>query len=719
MQQDIQLALRHLQGGRVAEAQEIFQQMAGAAPADPLLLHGLGVLGLQLGHESQGVALLEQSARLRTSAGVLIDLGAGYRRVGRSADAERCYRRALELEPGHADAVNNLGNLLREAGKLREAEQCYRRALELRPQFAKASRNLGNVLDEQGDQEQAERHLRAALELEPADADGLNDLGNVLQKLERNEEAERSYRRALELRPGFADAQANLGAALRGLGRPDEAERCVRRALALRPDHAQSHHNLGIALEDLGRMTEAEASYRKALALKPGYADACTNLGALLLRAGRLAEAEEVMRNAVALEPDSGATHSNLIFAMDLIEGIDVARQQAERRRWYERHGRRHASGIRPHANAPDPQRKLRVGYVSADFRRHSACYAFAPVIRGHDRTQFEVLCYSDVRREDNMTARLKGAVSAWRSTLRLSDDALAEQVRRDGIDILVDLSGHSAGNRLAVFARKPAPVQVTAWGHATGTGLATMDYFLADPVLVPPQERALYAERIVDLPSALCYEPPAYLPAPGDLPALRADRLVFGCVNRLEKVTDRAIGLWGRILAGAPRARLLLKDKPLSDAGVSARFLQRLQQAGGIESSRVTLLGGSAHAEHLKVFLQIDVGLDPFPQGGGVSTAEALWMGVPIVTMRGHTAPSRIAASFLTVLGMQDWIASGDEDYVRIALQAGQDLSRLSALRQALRARASASPCGDLHAYVRAVEQAYRVTWRRWCEQT
>jgi predicted O-linked N-acetylglucosamine transferase (SPINDLY family) len=297
-----------------------------------------------------------------------------------------------------------------------------------------------------------------------------------------------------------------------------------------------------------------------------------------------------------------------------------------------------------------------------------------------------------------------------------MADEALSEQIRADGIDILVDLSGHSAGSRLLVFARKPAPVQVTAWGHATGTGLKTMDYFLADPVAVPEAERRWFAEEVVDLPCALCYEPPSYLPEVTALPALEAQGLTYGCVNRLEKVTERVIRLWGRILQSAPQARLLVKDKGFSETGLRHRFLRRLQEVGGIEPNRVTLHGPSAHPEHLKIFHQIDVGLDPFPQGGGVSTAEALWMGVPVVTLLGATPPSRFTASFLTVLGMQDWIGRSDEDYVRVALEAGRDLPRLAKLRLELRSRAAASSYGDLPRYTRAVEQTYRSLWRRWC---
>ena len=294
---------------------------------------------------------------------------------------------------------------------------------------------------------------------------------------------------------------------------------------------------------------------------------------------------------------------------------------------------------------------------------------------------------------------------------------ARAEQIRSDRIDILVDLSGHSAGNRLPVFARKPAPVQVTAWGHAHGTGLDTMDYFFADPVFLAKKDRALFAEKVMDLPCVICYEAPAYAPEGHPLPALGGKPFTFGCINRIEKISDKSLRLWGQIMAALPRAGLLLKDHKLGNAKFREDFLRRLG-AVGIGPERVRLAGGSPHAEHLKIYHEVDLGLDPFPHGGGVSTAEALWMGVPVVTLPGQTLPSRVSASVLTAIGMQDWVARSDEDYVRIAIEAASDLPHLAGLRQRLRAHMAASAVGDAKRYPAAVERAYRSMWLRWCKK-
>jgi len=638
--------------------------------------------------------------------------------AGRFAEAAAICADILAREPRHAEALNVLGMLAGVRGESQKALEYMQSAVALAPSNPMFVNNLGNALRNVGRREEAERSYQQAVALKPDYPDGYANLGNQQLDLGKLAEAEQSFRQVLRLNPDHAHARLNLGNILKDLRRFDEAEGVYRSALAANPQSAELHNNLGVLMLDTGRLEEAEQELRHALAIAPNVAETHANLANVLRNSGRPEEAARECRRALELKPELAAVHSILIFTLDLIEGLGLEEQQAERRRWHERHGRRLAAQIAPHANTRDPERKLRIGYVSADFYRHSACSVLEPVIAGRDRSRFEAVCYSGVKKEDEATARLKQAADAWRSTLGLSDEALAAAIRADGIDILVDLSGHTAGNRLPVFALKPAPVQITAWGHATGTGLAAMDYFLTDRVSVLPQERRLFAEKVVDLPCALCFQAPPYLPEAGPLPALQTQILTYGCLNRLEKITDRMIALWGQILRAAPQSRLLVKDRVLGDAGVRNRFVRRLQEVGGIDAGRIVLHGPSPHVEHLKVFQQVDIGLDPFPQGGGVSTAEALSMGVPVVSLLGGTPPSRITASFLTMLGMEDWIGRTDADYVRIALEMGRDLQRLAKLREGLRARVASSPWGDLPRYVRAVEEVYRSAWRRWCER-
>lgn len=600
---------------------------------------------------------------------------------GKLPDAEAAYRRVLDLDPANVAAHNNLGNVLFVLGRAAEAEPHYRRTLELMPEVAVVHDHLGKVLVAQG----------------------------------RPEEAERCYRRACELAPDLAEAHADLANLLANRGRIEEAERAFRRAVAHNPANAEWLNSLGAVSAMLGRREEAHQNFLQALALNPDLAEAHGNLGNSLKSLGRFEEAEQCYRRALALKPDFHVAHSNLIFLLDLLERCDAREQQEERARWYRQHAARYAETIRPHANVPEPERRLRIGYVSADFRQHSAFFAFGPVLTRHDRSAFEVVCYSGVKVEDHLTARIRQSADAWRSTVGVPDGALAEQIRRDGIDILVDLSGISEDNRLLVFARKPAPIQVTAWGHPTGTGVKTIDYLLADPVLVPAEIRPLFAEKIVDLPCERCYEPPEYMPAVGPLPALGGRPFTFAYANRVEKISGAVIRLWGRILTAVPGARLLVKDHVLDEANVRQRLLTRLGEVG-IAPERVRLIGQSTHREHLAIFNEADACLDPFPQGGAVSTAEALTMGVPVVTLCGRTVVSRQGAMNLAAIEMQDWIAHSEDEYVRIAVTAARDLPRLAALRQGMRARIANSVFGDPPRFTRAVESAYRTMWREWC---
>jgi len=602
---------------------------------------------------------------------------------GQLAEAERCFARVIALDPGRAGAFVNRGAALYALGRVEDAARCLIEAVAVHPGYAQAQANLGVAL----------------------------------YVLDRLEDAERAFRAVTALRPGSAEAHLNLGNTLMRLGRAEEAAHCFKDALRCEPDLADAHINLGIVLNDLRRLGEAEESLRRALALAPDSAEAHNNLGNVLTVAARVEEAVQCYRRALALRPDYADAHSNLIFALDMMPEVPIAEQQQERRRWYAAHAQKYAGSVGPHANDADPERKLRIGYVSADFRTHSAYYVFGPVLRGHDHANLEVYCYSGVRIEDGATARLRQAADVWCRCSHLPDDALDAQIRSDRIDVLVDLSGHSRGNRLLVFARKPAPVQVTAWGHATGTGLATMDYFLADPVFVPQAERRHFAEEVFDLPCWACYEAPAYMPEVSPLPASGGQPATFGCVTRIEKISDPAIALWGRILAAVPEGVLLIKGNGLDEADFRQRLLERLK-AAAIGPERVRLFGSSPHAEHLRIFHQFDVGLDTFPQGGGVGTAEALWMGVPVVTLPGPTPPGRASGSFLNALQMQDWIARDEEDYVRIAVEASRNLPRLADLRRNLRARMAATAIGDARKYAQAVEAAYRTMWRRWCER-
>jgi predicted O-linked N-acetylglucosamine transferase (SPINDLY family) len=702
--------------GRHSEAEPYYRQVLQADAGNVAAYLGLARSQAAQQRMQDAEATLRQAlAHVPESVDALIGLGEVLQAQGKLAEVEASFRHALELRPDLVELQNNLANLLKSMGRTDEAEARYKLALQMKPDFAIAHNNLGTVYRAQGRLDEALACFRRAIELSPDYFDPHNNLGLLLQDVGKAVEAEASCRRALQLRPDSEDAHFNLSLALQNLGRLHEAEQHYRSALELKPGYAEAHVNLGNILKDSGRLEEAQANYRRALELKPDLAMAYNNLANTYKVLGRLDETVAYLRKALELKPDYSETHSNLVFILDLMEGVTVAEQQAERRRWNEMHGRKFATTVKPHSNDPDPRRKLRVGFVSADFRRHSAYYTFSPILLNLDRKAFDVICYSGVKLEDDATVRLREAVSEWSIVTALSDDVLAEKIRDDRIDILVDLSGHSAGNRLPVFARKPAPVQVAAWG-ATSTGLEAMDYYFADAVTVPKEERGLYAEQVVDLPCILCYQPPDYLPDVSPLPAL-SKPFTFGCINRVEKITNDVIALWGRIFGALPKAHLLLKDRTCDSISVRNGILQRLA-AVGIASDQVHILGHTPHLDHLKVLQGVDVGLDPFPQGGGVSTAEALWMGVPVVSLLGPTVPSRATPSILTGAGLPGWVAHSEEEYLKIAVHAASDLQSLARMRMGLRARMAKSPLCDVRAYTKATEAAFRSIWRRWCEE-
>lgn len=711
-------AVRHHQAGRLAEAETLYWTVLKLRPNHARALQYLGVIARQTGHLSAAISLLRQ---------------------------------AVQAAPKAVDARLSLGNALADAGYLDEAAAAYGEVLAQKQDFPETHFALGNVLMRQGQFEQALLSYRAALALRADYADVWVNLGNAHRARRHFTEAAAAYRRVIALNPAFVQVYANLGSVLREVSDLDEARRVCLRALTLQPASAQAWNNLGIVEGERGDAAAAFAAFRLALAHKPDFAEACGNLGNLtqgegLLSAAvshyeravamdpayaevygnlgvvhqrqdRLDRALSAYRRSLCLRPDNAEVHSNLIFAMDFDPRCGVAVHQAERRFWNERHAWPLSAQAAPHDNGRAIDRRLRIGYVSADFRRHSAAYAFAPILLNHDRSRFDVVCYSQGGAEDAMTAQLRAAATQWRSIRGQPDEAVARQIRADAVDILVDLSGHSAGNRLLVFARKPAPVQVSAWGHAAGTGLSAMDYLLTGPSMIEQPERELFSETVVDLPCLFTYQPPEDLPPVGPPPLLmRRGTVTFGCLNRLAKVSAEALSLWAAVLKAVPKSRLLLKDDALDDPQQQQRILTALLEQG-IGPERAVLMGGTSHRDHLAAYGQVDIALDPFPRNGGISTAEALWMGVPVIALRGHSLPGRVSASLLEAAGCGAWVAETRDDYLRLPLTILSNLPDMVRTRAELRGRMASSPLGNVRAYTAMVERVYRAMWRCWCE--
>ncbi len=701
--------------GRHDEAETLLRKTVALAPRDTDAHVALGGLLATRGKLAEAVPCFERAAALQPGAQKIhLALADMLLALGRLEDALPVLRRAIEIDADTAPAYERLGRALTGLARHHDAEVAFRAAIAREPAMAEAQCNLGVALVRQGRFDDALAAADAAIALSPSLREAHQLRASALRELGRPAEALEAYRAGFALGPRDAVAHNDLGVACHGLGFAEAALRCLSDAIRLDPARPAPYVNLGIVLEGMARSDDAADVYRRAIALDPTLAEAHNNLANLLREQGRIGEALAGYRRALEIRPDP-RIHSNLIHTMGQDPATPMADAQAELRRWYRIHHARGAARHHAWANPPDPDRRLRIGYVSADFRRHSASYCFAPLLAGHDRERFEPVCYSATLREDDRTALFKSSASTWRTILGLSDAALAAMIRADGIDVLVDLSGHTAGNRLPLFTAKPAPIQVTVFGPS-GTGIPEIDLLLADPVLLSADERRGFVERVVDLPCVLTYEPPADAPEVGPLPAVAHGAITFGCLNRFSKVTDRALQVWSRILGGEPTSRLLLKDRVFSDPEVCRRTLARL--AGhGVPAERVVLQGGTTIREHLAAHGAVDLALDPFPMNGGISSLEALWMGVPVVSRHDdQPAPGRVGASIMAALGLPDFIARDDDDYVALALRHAADRDGLAALRAGLRARMRGSAVGDPARFVAAVETIYRDAWQRWC---
>lgn len=639
----------------------------------------------------------------------------------RYLEAEALLGRAVQVDPRSADAHLHRGLALNGLKRFEEARESYRRAVVRKPDDAVALSNFGSVCRDLNRPQEALEHLDRALAIRSDIAEIHCNRGLVLMDLKRHQEAIASFDRAIALDPQHATALSDRGNALCYLRRHDEALNSLDRAVAVAPSNAKAWTNRAEVLLQVKRIADAIASCERALALQSGKPDPQVPyiIGRCLLELGQIKEAITSFDMALAIEPAFDLAISNKIFALDFDEDATFESQNDARRAWWTKIGTQVA--VPPphhHANVRDPDRRLVLGYVSADFRQHSAGRAFKPVLRHHDRQQFEVICYSNsTRAPDAATEEFRQSAGRWRDVPQWLDDRLDAQIREDGVDILIELSGHTDGNRLGLFARKPAPIQVHGWGHVTPPGVPTIDYVFADPISLPPEVRHLFCERIYDLPCILSIEPLPGGVVPADAPALANGFVTFGVFNRINKITDAAAALWSRILLAVPRSRLLLKHFALDDPVVRGNLLGRFARFGA-PVERIDLMGPTTRLEHLLALNRVDICFDPFPHGGGASTWEALQMAVPVIAKLGHNQVARAAGAIVTAAGLPDWVASSEDEYFDIAVAKAADIAALAELRRGLPARLAASEAGNPERYARAVHAAYRDIWRRYCAQ-
>ena len=689
IQQALQTAMTLARSGRVPEAESIYRQVLSAHPEQPGALHGYGMLLHATGHAPQALELL---------------------------------RRAATLQANDADIRNALGSAAATCGQLAEAEGAFRRAIELRPGLAGAHENLAGLLTYTGRHAEAVAVGQRALTLAPKSFSVMCSLAQSLLGLNRLEEALVLGQRAVGLGLPAFRAWEILGHAYMGMGRPDEAIEAYRRGTSPQPGFAVAYSNLGNALQQRARTEEGIAALQMAIRLDPKLPDARNNYGNALKDLARLDEAVAEYRIAVQLRPQTALFGSNLVYALWFRQHCDPAEVLAESRAWASYHAEPLTVGAPPHANDRNPDRRLRVGLVSPDFRFHPVGRLIEPLIAHHDRAQLELVLFSGVVRPDELTHAMYANAAAVVDTRGMSDEQLAAAARQANVDVLVDLQLHMSGTRLKAFAMRPAPVQITYLGYCATSGMTAMDYCLTDRNLDPwdgpdPPGGApspIHSERLLHLDTCYwCYGEPPGLPPPNALPAALDGIVTFGSLNSFTKLNEGVFDVWAQVLHAVPNARLFLvvPGGPARQADVAANLARR-----GIAPHRLRMTDIVGTREYFLLYQGVDIALDPFPYSGGTTTMDALYMGVPVVTLQGRWATARAGVTLLRTAGLPQWIAQTPAEYVQLAVGLAADLPALAHWRRTLRERLKASPLMDGRRFAADVESAFRRAWRYWC---
>ncbi len=655
-----------------------------------------------------------------------LELGVAHHRAGRRREAETIYRQLLQREPRSPELHYNLAGLLKSASRVEESIEAYRTAIALRPDFADALNNLALLLFQQGNSQEAIACYRRAIAIAPDHSAAHNNLANALRRAGRLDEAIESYRAAVARPPRQAAALNNLGVALKDAGRLQEALQCFHEALQLNPLLPETHNHLGVILKMTDRLDESLQFFQQALQLQPSYTEALNNLGLLFKDMARLEEAAACFERALAIKPPRADVHSNLIYT--LLFSPHRERQLAhELQRWNVLHARPVEGAGGEHDVDASPGRRLKIGYVSPDFRHHCAASFLLPLLASHDHQRFEIHCFSGVVRPDDITQRFVTLADRWHSTVGWSDAEMARHIRDERIDILVDCTLHMAGNRLLVFARKPAPLQITWLGYPGSTGLLAMDYRITDPHLEPLDDRG-FAEMPYRLPETFwCYDPMEgsgfgvqgsanaweSLFEASELPAASNGFVTFGCLNNFCKVNEPWLKLWAAVLRAVAGSRLIL----LAPSGSPRRWVLSVLEAAGIDPTRVQFESMRPRPDYLRLYHQIDIALDSFPYNGHTTSLDAFWMGVPVVTLAGQSPVSRAGVCQLRNLDLADLIATDETTFANIAASLARDAGRLRQLRRTLRRRMETSPLMDAKRFASNMEAAYIELWRRTIE--
>jgi protein O-GlcNAc transferase len=668
--------------GRLQQAKETYQHILQEQPLDGIALHQLGLIAHDMGNDGEAIELLQKAINvLPTNSNLRNDLGGLLNVQGKLEPAIVQFRKALTLDVSNAQAHYNLGCTLQAQGKLHEAEMCYRKALNINPTSADILCNLGSSLQEQGKADEAIACYRQALDANPSDINSLN----------------------------------NLGVSLQTNGKLEEAKECFEKTIAVRPDYTRAYINLGMVYYDYGNFAQALSIYEQALKIDPDYSEALFSIGVALQALCKPQEALSYYRRAAAINGDYQKNQDNLLMSLQFIPGVSLEDLYVA----HVRFGKQFEKNLKPHwpdhANNRDPDRRLKIGYVSGDFRMHAVSYFIEPVFAQYDKLKFEVFCYSNSAKRDAFTERLIAAVDHWQPCVSMSDDLLAQRIVDDGIDILVDLAGHTAHNRLLTFARKPAPIQITYLGYPGSSGLSAMNYRITDSYAEPGNDQ-YYTEKLLRLPDSMwCYRPAQDMPDMTPLPALGKGYVTFGSFNNVNKLGEDCIKLWAALLRSLPTSHLLMVTVP---EGEVRDRLTRQFVTMGIAAERLTFYGKLPSHEFRLLLQQVDITLDPFPVNGATTTCESLWLGVPVLSLIGERFLSRAGLSVLSAAQVPDFAVASAADYIKTATLLANNLPLLADIRAGLREHLKTTPLLDHQRFTQNLERLYREIWSSWCNR-
>jgi len=714
-------AFEHYKSGNLQKAESVLEEILKKQPDNANALNIIGLINYQTGRYDAAIKYFKKALKFSpANARIYLNIGNVLKDMVQSDQAVLYYQKALQFDPNLFEAYHNLGMVLQDKDQPDEAISCYEKALLINPHLADSFYNLGTIFYERGQFDEAITFYQKAVQINPELVEAYFNLGNSFREKEQFDEAIRCYQQFVRLNPSHADAYYYIGNVFATQNKLSEAIESYRQAIAINPVHADALLNKGFALQVRGNFEEALESYHLSLQINPDSVGVYNNLGNLLINLGQVNEAETCFRRAIQINPEFSIPYSNLLFAINYNSRYDAQHIFAEHLQFAELFEKPLLFYNTSYNNDKTSQRRLRIGYISTDFRKHSVAYFIEPILAANSREHFEVFCYSVVPVEDDVTKRLQKHSEHWRNISGMSDEKAAELIQKDGIDILVDLAGHTANNRILLFARKPAPVQINWIGYPATTGLSTIDYKIVDSYTDPPgMTERFYTEKLIRMPETfLCYLPDSDSPDIGELPALTSGHITFGSFNNFAKVSPEILQLWTNILQSIPDSRLIMKAKSLSDKS-TREYVAELFSLKGITAGRIELLSWEPSVKrHLENYNRIDIALDTFPYNGTTTTCEAIWMGVPVITLAGKSHASRVGVSLLSNIGISDLIAETPDKYIEITINLSKDLNKLQSLRKILRNMMECSPLTDSKQFTRNLERCYYNIWEDWCNK-